>query len=41
MKGERLFFGISVALPLQEAVTFKKSLGADERYYLHEGPRTA
>jgi hypothetical protein len=34
MKGKQLFFGMSIALPLDEAVEFKKSLGNGERYYL-------
>lgn len=37
MKRKRLFFGMSIALPLEEAVEFKRSLGKSacgNRYYL-------
>ena len=34
MKGKKLYFGMSVALPLEEAVAFKKSLGNEDKYFL-------
>jgi len=34
MKGKNLYFGMSVALPLEEAVEFKKSLGDGDKYFL-------
>jgi hypothetical protein len=34
MKSKQLFFGMSIELPLEEAVLFKKSLGNSERYHL-------
>jgi len=34
MKGKKMYFGMSVALPLEEAVAFKKSLGNGDKYFL-------